>query len=123
MTARDEYVDFVQDILDIDQYAIGFLEGMPYAVFASDIKTIFAVMQAIEMMGEAAKRVPEPVRERYPAIPWKDLAGTRDRLIHNYPMANVAILWTIVHEELPPLLPLLEQMLNEITGGEQNSSR
>ena len=70
------------DIWDNMELAEGFVIGMSYEDFVNDIKTSHAVTRCIEIMGEAAKHVPESVRKKYPEIPWKDIAGMRDKIIH-----------------------------------------
>ncbi|MGB7297586.1 MAG: DUF86 domain-containing protein [Candidatus Aminicenantales bacterium] len=77
-------------------------------------KTAFAVVRALEILGEAAKRVPQQVRDRYPEIPWRSMAGIRDKLIHDYENVNLEIVWKTVTEDLPALLPKLDQILAEI---------
>jgi uncharacterized protein with HEPN domain len=61
-----------------------FIEGMDYRRFAADAKTAFAIARALEIIGEAVKKVPRSVRNQYQDIPWKDMAGMRDVLIHEY---------------------------------------
>jgi uncharacterized protein with HEPN domain len=63
------------------------------------------------VIGEAAKHVSALTRRDHPTIPWRDLAGVRDKLIHQYFGINFAIVWKIVREELPPLLPQLDEIL------------
>lgn len=64
--------------------AQSFIEGMKFKDFAGDSKSIFAVIRALEIIGEAAKKIPNDIPSRSPEIPWKDMAGMRDVLIHDY---------------------------------------
>lgn len=65
------------------------------------------------MIGEAAKRVPSTVQERHPEIPWRQIVGTRNRLIHGYDAVDHDVLWRIVRDELPGLLERLEALVAE----------
>ena len=87
---------------------------MSYAAFICDRKTINAVIRSPEVMGEAAKRIPEEVRKKYPDIPWKRMAGMRDKLIHEYAGVDLETVWDVITEELPPLKPLLEKLTGEM---------
>ena len=79
-----EFLDSVDDMLDAIQKARSFCAGMTFKSFAKDDKTVYAVIHAIEIIGEAAKKVPPGVRKKYPSIPWRDITGMRDKLVHEY---------------------------------------
>ena len=102
--------DYAADILACFQETQEFTQGMDFDAFAGDRKTVNAVVRSLEVMGEAAKRIPEEVREKYPQIPWKRMTGMRDKLIHEYSGVDLEIVWGVVKEELPPLKPLFERM-------------
>ena len=72
-----------------------------------------ALVRLVEVIGEAASRVPEAVRARYPDVPWRQTVGMRNRLIHAYDAVNFDILWAIIREDLPPLTEQLEAILEE----------
>jgi uncharacterized protein with HEPN domain len=78
-----EYSDFLNDIVDSVHAIEEFVRGMTFENFASDRKTVYAVIRAFEVMGEAAKKIPEEVRSAHPAVPWKQMAGIRDKLVMN----------------------------------------
>jgi len=81
---KDEYLDYVEDIIKAMDDALTFIEGMNYKDFLNDRKTVYAVIRALEIIGEATKNIPSAVKDRYRAIPWKDMAGMRDKMIHGY---------------------------------------
>ncbi len=67
------------------------LEGISYSRFETDFRINFAVVRALEIIGEAAKPLPDDLRRRYPDIPWKGMAGMRDRIIHGYDNVDLQI--------------------------------
>ena len=83
---------------------------MEYDDFLQDYKTQDAVVRNIEILGEAAKLLSDEIKRKYPNIPWKDIAGTRDKLIHNYFGVNIDIVWDIAKNEIP----FLSTLLNDI---------
>jgi len=110
MKKRD-YGDFVQDILDSINDVENFIDGMEFEDFIKDKKTVYSVVRAIEIIGEAAKNVPEQVRKKYPDVPWKQMAGMRDKLIHEYFGVDLEILWETAKDDVPQLkTPISEVM-------------
>ena len=71
----------------------------------------FAVTKCIEVVGEATKHIPDLFKIKYQAIPWRDMAGMRDRLVHGYFTVGLEIVWHTVTDELPQILPLIEKAL------------
>ncbi len=114
---RDPTV-YIDDILDAMEKAEAFAAGMSYAQFEDDVRTIYAVIRALEIIGEAVKRLPAEFRERYPLIPWKDMAGMRDKIIHGYDVIDLRIVWKTVKEDIPRIRPLLRRILQEQSGGD-----
>jgi uncharacterized protein with HEPN domain len=103
MTTNRVYLHFLQDMLEHADKAIRFVQGMDESMFRHDEKTIFAVIRALEVIGEAAKNIPEPIRNKYPHIPWRDMAGMRDKLIHHYFGVDLKTIWKTVTQDLPIL--------------------
>jgi uncharacterized protein with HEPN domain len=80
-------------------------------VLATDRKLELALTRLVEIIGEAAARVSTQTRERYPDIPWIEMIGLRNRLIHGYDAVDLDILWDIIQEDLPSLIQRLKVLL------------
>jgi uncharacterized protein with HEPN domain len=70
-----------------------------------------AILRCVEIVGEAAGRVPGAIRRRYPKIPWQQIIGMRNRLVHGYDIVDYDIVWSTVAQDLPPLITELERIL------------
>lgn len=95
------------DMLIRARAAIQFAEGHDLASFRADTKTQFAVLHALTLIGEAAKRVDEASRAVYPLLPWRSIAGARDMLVHEYHRVALDVVWEIVQRDLPMLVEAL----------------
>jgi len=87
---------------------------MDFEDFARDRKTINAVIRSIEVIGEAAKHIPKSIRDKYSSIPWRKMAGMRDKLIHEYFGVDIKILWKTIKKDIPPLQPLIQNILESL---------
>ncbi|MFH1258622.1 MAG: DUF86 domain-containing protein [Elusimicrobiota bacterium] len=76
-------------------------------------KTIFAVIRALEIIGEAVKNIPESIRKKYAGIPWKSMAGMRDKLIHEYFGAKLDVVWDTAKNEIPSLKHKFQTILKD----------
>ena len=81
--------------------------------FIQDQKTSFAVTRALEIIGEATKNLPKELKQNHKEVPWKQIAGTRDRLIHEYFGVDLKLMFKIVQEELPILKQQIKNILKE----------
>ncbi|MFQ5905937.1 MAG: DUF86 domain-containing protein, partial [bacterium] len=111
---RDQ--DYLGDIREAIQRIAAYTVGLTYEQFMKDNKTQDAVIRNLEVIGEATKNLSSHLRKTYPQIPWKDLAGMRDKMIHHYFGINYEIVWTIAKGELPGLLPKIEDILTKEMG-------
>ena len=100
---RRHYHQSLRDIIDAAKDIEEFMAGVSLEQLTGDRKTLFAVAKARENIGEAVKQIPAAVRHKYPDVPWKDMAGMRDVLVHDYFGVDAAIVWKTVQEDLPPL--------------------
>ncbi len=113
MISERVYADYLEDILEAIEKVAQFIQGITHKQFAQDVKTVFAVIHALEIIGEATKKVPSSVRESYTEVPWRAMAGMRDKLIHDYSGVNVIVVWKTASEDLPSLEPVIRRILEE----------
>jgi uncharacterized protein with HEPN domain len=105
--------DFLLDIQEAMRRITVYTAGLTYEAFLADFKTQDAVIRNLEIIGEATKSVSAALRDRYPLLPWKGMAGVRDRLIHHYFGVNFDIVWHIVTLELPDVATRIEEILQQ----------
>ncbi|MDE0482269.1 MAG: DUF86 domain-containing protein [Candidatus Poribacteria bacterium] len=91
-----------------------FIKEMDFEMFLEDDKTTSAVVRKLEVIGEAAKNLPDTIRQKYPEVPWKQMAGMRDKLIHAYFGVDYTLVWDTVKNLIPPLQPIIAQILEDM---------
>lgn len=106
-----EFLDYVEDILDAIAKIKLLVTDVTYEQFAEDFRINFAVVRALEIIGEATKRLPMEVRQEYPSIPWREMAGMRDRIIHGYDTVDLHIVWETVTQRIPALKSEIERII------------
>jgi len=115
MSKRD-WTLFLQDMLDIIGKIGQYTSGMSFQEFLQDSRTQDAVVRNLEVLGEEARRIPPDIQGRYAEIPWAQIVGLRNRLIHGYFLVDYGIVWEIVQSELSALREKLEQIAREVSG-------
>jgi len=113
MNKEREYGDYLEDILKALNKISEFIEGMTFEQFMKDDKTSFAVIRALEIIGEATKKIPIEFRLKHSEIPWQEMAGMRDKLIHDYFGVNLEVVWKTATEDLSNLQPTFSQILKD----------
>ena len=114
MFKNREVIDFLEDALNAMAKAELFIADMTYEEFIKDEKTVFAVIRAIEVIGEALKHVPSELRQKFSDIPWRDITGMRDILVHEYFGVDLETVWETVKTDIPSIKPLLVELLDNI---------
>jgi uncharacterized protein with HEPN domain len=105
----------INDILEAIEKVCRYTEGMSFGTFSADEKTVDAVVRNLEIIGEAARHIPEEIHNEFPDLPWAEMRGIRNVLIHEYFGVSLPILWKTTQNDLPPLVPILKQILKFTT--------
>ena len=98
--------DIIESIDKVEQYT----EGMSFDSFSNDQKSIDAVVRNLEIIGEAANRLPDDFKEKHSSVEWHKVVGLRNRIIHEYFGIDLQIIWQIVHSDLPALRHTLSRI-------------
>jgi uncharacterized protein with HEPN domain len=114
MSNEREVIDYLEDVLMAMEKAEAFTHQMSYSDFVNDDKTVFAVIRAIEIIGEAVKHLPEDFRIKFPGIPWRDIAGMRDVLVHEYFGVDLETVWKTVTEDIYIMKPQLADIFGKV---------
>lgn len=107
---------YLEDIVEAMRSIEEFVQGMGFEEFKRDDRTSSAVIRKFEIIGEAAKGVPENIRQKYPQVPWREMAGMRDKLIHSYFSIKYDLVWQTINRRIPNLRPVILQILDELEG-------
>ncbi|TMG05853.1 MAG: DUF86 domain-containing protein [Chloroflexi bacterium] len=110
MKPRDD--ERLQDMLESARKAVRFARGKSRSDLDTDELLSLGLVRLIEIIGEAARNVSDTTKLTHPEIQWRQIAATRDRLIHAYSSVDLDIIWDIVQNDLPPLISSLEQVLH-----------
>lgn len=105
--------DFLADMLEAAERILSYTAEFDYDSFALDTKTQDAVIRNLEIIGEVAKKISEEFRHQHADLPWRSMAGLRDRLIHDYFGVNIDIIWEIISNELPGVVDSLKESSGE----------
>jgi len=110
-----DYRLFLQDILAAMDSIQEFVVGMTINEFINDDKTSSAVIRKLEIIGEAVKQIPPAIKEQYPSVPWKEMAGMRDVLIHFYFGVDLKLTWKTIQEDIPLARQQIAGILSDLT--------
>ncbi len=112
---KREYKDYLNDIYDSIGKIERFTENMKFSQFERDDRTVLAVVKALEIIGEAVKKIPMSAKKKYPQIPWKKISGMRDILVHEYFGINIKVVWKTIKEDIPPIKPLIHELIKSLS--------
>ncbi|OGW36365.1 MAG: hypothetical protein A2Y97_01805 [Nitrospirae bacterium RBG_13_39_12] len=108
---KREYRDYLHDIFESINDVASFIQGMSYKDFLLDRKTLNAVVRSIEIIGEAAKHIPKSVKDKAPNIPWREIVGMRNKVIHEYFGVDIEIVWKTAKKQIPALKRKISALL------------
>ncbi|HOE92425.1 MAG TPA: DUF86 domain-containing protein [Methanofastidiosum sp.] len=111
---KREYTLYLKDMLENIEKANYFIENLTYEDFKADERTNFAVIRCLEIVGEASKSIPKEIKSKYNDIPWKDIAGLRDKIVHGYSEINLFRVWLVVKEDFPILKEEIENIMKDL---------
>jgi len=110
---RRDIKDYIMDIFDNENKVIKFTEGITYEDFVNNDEKIYAVVRALEIIGEAAKNIPKDVRKKYSNVPWKKITGMRDKIAHEYFGIDIKIVWTTATKDIPQLKEEIQKVVKD----------
>lgn len=102
---------YVQDMIEFGEKVLVYTDGLDQEAFIADGLTYDATLRNLQLIGEAATHIPDEVRQSHPEVPWHAIIGTRNRLAHSYLAISDSIIWGVIQEAVPDLLPALRNLL------------
>ena len=114
-----EWRFYIQDMIEFGEKVLAYTEGLDRDGFIADELTYDATLRNLQLIGQAATHIPSEVREAHPDIPWRAIVGTRNRLAYSYLSISNNIIWTIIQDAIPKLLPALRDLLNTMNEGSE----
>lgn len=108
-----DYTLYLKDILEAMHAIEKFVENITFEDFQRNDMVSSAVIRKFEIIGEATKGLPETVRNKYPQVPWKEMAGMRDRLIHFYFGIKYDLVWHTIKDVIPEVKPVIQEIMKD----------
>jgi uncharacterized protein with HEPN domain len=106
---------YLTDIEDAITAIQSYTRDMTHEQLADDRRTREAIILNFVVMGEAIKKIPPEIIDRFPGVPWKEFAGMRDKLVHEYFQISTSIIWETIQHDLAPLAAAVKALLQEYT--------
>ena len=106
-----DYLAYLNDIYEAINKGISFIDKMSYEDFSKDEKTQYALIRAIEVIGEASNRIPPEIKTKSQEIPWREMGGMRNLLIHDYFGVNTQVVWETAKKDLPELKNKIQELI------------
>lgn len=104
---------YLDDMLTAGDKVLRYTEGMSFDDFVADEKTFDAVVRNLQIIGEAAAKVPSEVRDRHVTVPWMEIVGFRNVVVHNYFGIDEEIIWRVVESQVTPLMEQVQAVLDQ----------
>lgn len=104
---------YLEDIAESIRYIEEYTKGIKEAEFYHDTKLQDAILRRLEIIGEAVKKIPQEMKDKYPGVPWREITGTRDILSHEYFRVNLERIWRTIQEDLLPFREKIEGILKQ----------
>lgn len=105
---------YLKNISEAMVAAQAFVSDIGFDAFVADDQTASAVLQKLKIVGEAAKKVPETIRQDHPQIPWEQMTRMRDQIIHAYFAIDYVVVWDTLKVDIPQLQPIIRQILEDL---------
>jgi len=105
---------YFRDILEYANFSLEFIGNISYEEFVQDRKVVFATVRALEVIGESSNRISEELKQNYPQMPWIEMRGLRNRIVHNYDDVDYKIIWNVLKNEIPNLIEKTKSILEKI---------
>lgn len=105
---------YFEDILEYAKTSLEFIKDLTYEDFIKDKKAVFATIRALEVIGESSNRISNEIKEKYPNLPWIEMRGLRNRIVHNYDDIDYTIVWNVLKNEIPKLIEQINLIIDEI---------